>query len=67
MDRAIFVEKSNSPKYIIRPPLVFFFKNEEKITSEKNYKCLIKCKLSKSKFKWTGLFSHFIHFDTKFE
>ena len=29
----IFVEKSNSPKYIIRPPLVIFFKNEEKITS----------------------------------
>ena len=29
----MFVEKSNSPKYIIRPPLVIFFKNEEKITS----------------------------------
>ena len=28
-----FVEKSNSPKYIMRPSLVFFFKNAEKITS----------------------------------
>ena len=31
--KQIFVEKSHSPKYIIRPPLVIFFKNEEKNTS----------------------------------